>query len=85
MNVFEINLSERETAYIRLLAHHMNQFKALLTDLAGPPPPPVAESNVPPVTQYTRELALANTRLEEAYYHAREHVLRSASKRNGVN
>lgn len=78
MNVFDITLDDKQKAYINLLGHHTNQFKALLADLAGPATP---EGNIP----FTRELALANTRLEEAYYHAREHVLRIAAKRNAVN
>jgi len=78
MNVFDITLDDKQKAYINLLGHHTNQFKALLADLAGPA---TQEGNIP----FTRELALANTRLEEAYYHAREHVLRIAAKRNAVN
>jgi hypothetical protein len=82
MTIFDITLSDKEKAYINLLAHHMNQYKALLTDLAGPA---TQDATGNPLVVYTRELALANTRLEEAYYHAREHVLRSATKRNAVN
>lgn len=78
MSIFDITLAEKEKAYINLLGHHKTQFQALLADLAGQKAPDGSPL-------YTRELALANTRLEEAYYHAREHVLRSAQKRNGLN
>jgi hypothetical protein len=78
MNVFNITLDDKEKAYINLLGHHTNQYKALLADLAGPAS---TDGNIP----FTRELALANTRLDEAYMHAREHVLRLAHKRNQVN
>jgi len=54
-----------------LLEQNTEQYKALLLDIL----PGLA----------SRELALANTRIEEAYLWAREHVLRSAGKRNGVN
>jgi hypothetical protein len=78
MSIFDVTLTDKEKAYINLLNHHLNQFKALLADLAGPAP---QDGLIP----FTRELALANTRLEEGFLHAREHVLRQASKRNAVN
>lgn len=77
LEIWEIGLTDKDKAYIKLIGHHWAQTKALLADLAGPGP----DGN----PAYTRELALANTRLEEAYYHAREHVMRAAQKRNAVN
>lgn len=75
MEVFEAQLTDRDKAYIKLLGQHMTGFHSLLADMAG----------TGGAQQYTRELALAHTRFEEAYYHAREHIFRSAGKRNGVN
>lgn len=74
MDTTQVTLSDKERAYVQLLSNHVNMFKALLTDMAGPAPGP--DMPIP----ITRELALANTRLEEAFYHAREHVFRTAMK-----
>lgn len=83
MNIFDITLNDKEKAYINLLGHHVFQFRALISDLAGPTT--INQDGSPVPIALSRELALANTRLEEAYYHAREHVLRAAHKRNQVN
>lgn len=72
MNSLETRLSEKEQAHLRLLSEAKEQFAILLTQLG-------------PDGQLTRELALANTRIDEAYLWAREHVLGMAAKRNRLN
>ena len=84
MDTSEVTLSDKERAYVRLLGQHMNQYKALLLDIAGPVQSAPDGSQLASVN-LSRELALANTRMEEAFMHAREHVFKRASARNAVN
>lgn len=72
MNSLETRLSEKEQAHLRLLSEAKDQFAILLTQLG-------------PDGQLSRELVLANTRIEEAYLWAREHVMSAAAKRNSKN
>lgn len=69
-------LSAQDQAYIRMLELHFSQFIALLHDMGGTQ-----------VGQFfsSRELSIAHTKLEEAFYHSREFVLRQASNRAKIN
>jgi hypothetical protein len=80
MSELGITLTDKDKAYVKLLASHTQQFQHLLNDLGSSEPLPDGQQ-----APLTREIALANTKLEEAYFWAREHVWRAAAKRNQVN
>lgn len=75
MNILDIQLNDKDKAYINLLEMHLRGFNALLHDMGG------TQIDGPFAS---RELACAFTRIEEGYYSAREHVFRAAAKRNAV-
>jgi hypothetical protein len=76
MEFYEISLSDRDKAYIKMLGLHLTGFKALMDELAA-----IGGKS----SAFTRDLVLANARMEEAYFHAREFVMRAAEKRNRLN
>lgn len=80
MSELGITLTDKDKAYVKLLANHTQQFQHLLNDVSSNEPMPDGQQ-----APLSRELALANARLEEAYFWAREHVWRAAAKRNKVN
>ncbi len=83
MDSTQIALTEKERAYVNMLGNHVNMYKALLLDIAGPAQ--VAPDGTASQVSMSRELALAYTRMEEAFYHAREHIFKRASVRHVVN
>lgn len=78
MDTSEAQLSEKQRAYVRLLASHMDHFRALLHDIAGPVPDGTANA-----VTLSRELALSNTHMELAFMYAREHIFKRAANGDG--
>jgi len=69
-------LSAQDQAYIRMLELHFGQFAALLHN--------IGETEIGNQLA-SRELSLAYTKLEEAFYHSREFVLRRAAHKAKLN
>lgn len=65
-------ISAKEQAYIRMTELHFQQFAALLHDIGQ-----TEMGN----QLGSRELSIAYTKLEEAFFHTREFLLRQAAKR----
>lgn len=69
-------LTDQERAYIKMLEQHFSQTVALLATIGG------TKLGAP---MGGRELSLAFTKLEEAFYHSREYILRRNLNRAKLN
>lgn len=69
-------ISAKDQAYVRMLEMHFQQFAALLHDIGGTEIGGLLAS---------RELAVSYTKLEEAFYHTREFILRRAAQQAKIN
>lgn len=70
------SLSAQDQAYIRMLELHFGQFVGLLHN--------IGETEMGNQLG-SRELSIAYTKLEEAFFHAREFVLRRAAHKAKLN
>lgn len=70
-------LNAQDQAYIRMLELHFGQFIGLLHNIGG--------TEASPGMYASRELSIAHTKLEEAFFHAREFVLRRAAHKAKLN